>query len=44
MWSRKIVGSYMGENAYTSVAWRVDPINQKIQRSGGETDLIGTKW
>ena len=26
--ARKIVGSYMGENTYTSVAWRLDPINQ----------------
>ena len=26
--ARKIVGSYMGENAYASVAGRADPINQ----------------
>ena len=27
---RKIVGSYMGENAYASVARRVDPIRQTL--------------
>ena len=25
--TRKIVRSYLGENSYASVAWRVDPIN-----------------
>ena len=26
--ARKIVGTYMGENSYTSVAWRADTTNQ----------------
>ena len=26
--AKKIVGTYMGENSYASVAWRADTINQ----------------
>ena len=27
--AKKIVGPYMGENSYASVAWRVDTTNQE---------------
>ena len=37
--AKKIVGSYMGENTYASITWRVDPIKQSNQ-----ADPIGTKW
>ena len=31
--AKKMVGSYMGENTYASVAWRVDPIRQSNQEN-----------
>ena len=31
--ARKIVVSYVGENTYTIVAWRVDPISQDKYRA-----------
>ena len=31
--ARKIIWSYMGDNTYTSVAWRADPTRQNNQES-----------
>ena len=45
--ARKIVGTYMGENSYTSVAWRGGGYNQskqQIQNTCGEIDPVGSKW
>ena len=40
--ARKIVGSYMGENRYASVAWRADTTHQDNKyRILGEIDPVG---
>ena len=41
--ARKIVGTYMGENIYASVAPGVDTTNQ-IWSSRREIDTVGTEW
>ena len=42
--ARKIVGIYMGENSYTSVAQRVDTTNQDNKyRICGEIDPVGSE-